>query len=80
MLMPSSAHILNGNEWIFGNEFAQVRVTIDTSGNDPRLKIEDFATGNTVALDAFTLSGLTTMSEAELARIMDPNPKDEEPN
>jgi hypothetical protein len=80
MLMPSSAQIIKEDEWIFGNEFAQVRVTIDISGNDPRLRIEDFVTGSTVALDAFTLSGLTTMSEAELAHIMDPNPKDGEVN
>jgi hypothetical protein len=33
-----------------------VRLTIDTLGNDPRLKIEDLATNLTIALDAFMLA------------------------
>jgi len=61
-------------EWIISNEFAQVRLTIDTLGNDPRLKIEDLTTNLTIALDAFMLAGLTTASEEELKRHMDPNP------
>jgi hypothetical protein len=62
-------------EWIISNEFAQVRLTIDTLGNDPRLKIEDLTTNLTIVLDAFMLTGLTTASEEELKRHMDPNPR-----
>ena len=62
-------------EWMLANEFAHVRLTIDTSGNDPRLRIEDLSSGNSVALDAFMLMGLTTATEEELTRHMDPNPK-----
>jgi hypothetical protein len=62
-------------EWILANEFAHVRLTIDTSGNDPRLRIEDLSSGHSVALDAFMLVGLTTATEEELTRHMDPNPK-----
>jgi hypothetical protein len=64
-----------GQEWILANEFAHVRLTIDTSGNDPRLRIEDLSSGHSVALDAFMLVGLTTATEEELTRHMDPNPK-----
>jgi len=60
---------------VVGERFAHVRLTIDTNGNDPRLRIEDLSSGNSVALDAFMLMGLTTASEEELTRHMDPNPK-----
>ena len=71
--MPSSSNASKPHEWIITNEFAQVRLTIDTLGNDPRLRIEDLSTNQSIALDAFMLAGLTTASEAELARHMDPN-------
>lgn len=64
-------------EWIIANEFAQVRLTIDTNGNDPRLCIEDLATERRIYLDAFGLAGLTTATLEELARYMDPNPRSE---
>jgi hypothetical protein len=62
-------------EWIISNEFAQVRLTVDTLGNDRRLKIEDLSTNQSIALDALMLAGLTSASEEELARHMDPNPR-----
>jgi hypothetical protein len=62
-------------EWVLANEFAHVRLTIDTSGNDPRLRIEDLSSGVAVALDAFILAALTTATPEELAQLMDPNPK-----
>ena len=39
----------SAQEWIISNEFAQVRLTIDRRGNDPRLRIEDMATDVSVA-------------------------------
>jgi len=65
------------SEWIVVNEFAQVRLTIDANGNDPRLCIEDLATERRIYLDAFGLAGLTTATPEELARYMDPNPRSE---
>jgi hypothetical protein len=73
--MASTVKPVAEQEWILSNEFAQVRLTIDTSGNDPRLRIEDLSSDNSVALDAFMLLGLTTATEEELTRHMDPNPK-----
>ena len=65
----------SAQEWIISNEFAQVRLTIDRRGNDPRLRIEDMATDVSVAFDAFMLAGLTTASADDLARHMDPDAK-----
>jgi hypothetical protein len=65
----------NLQEWIIANEFAQVRLTVDRRGNDPRLRIEDLTNDVSVAFDAFLLAGLTTASAEDLARHMDPNPK-----
>ena len=65
----------SAQEWIISNEFAQVRLTIDRRGNDPRLRIEDMATDVSVAFDAFMLAGLTTASAEDLARHMDPDAK-----
>jgi hypothetical protein len=73
--MPDTKKSALKQEWILSNEFAQVRLTIDTNGNDPRLLIEDLSSENSVALDAFMLAGLTTATEEELTRHMDPNPK-----
>ncbi len=61
--------------WIISNEFAQVRLTIDRRGNDPRLLIEDLSNDTSVRFDAFLLAGLVTASAEDLARHMDPNPK-----
>lgn len=65
-------------EWIISNEFAQVRLTIDRRGNDPRLRIEDLTNDVSAAFDALLLAGLTTASTEDLARHMDPNPKHRE--
>jgi hypothetical protein len=73
--MPDTNKPTVRQEWVLANEFAHVRLTIDTNGNDPRLRIEDLASGNSVALDAFMLLGLITATEQELTRHMDPNPK-----
>jgi hypothetical protein len=73
--MPSRA-IRSEDVWVLTNEFAQVRLTVDTNGNDPRLRVEDLSSGLSVALDAFLLAALTTATEEELTRHMDPNPHD----
>jgi hypothetical protein len=73
--MPDTKSNAVKHEWLLSNEFAHVRLTIDTTGNDPRLLIEDLASDNSVALDAFMLQGLTTATDEELTRLMDPNPR-----
>jgi hypothetical protein len=74
--MTNNSSAEKPEEWIITNEFAQVRLTIDKLGNDPRLKIEDLTTNRSIALDAFMLAGLTTASQEELKQHMDPNPKE----
>lgn len=71
--MPSTFRARKPNEWILTNEFAQVRLTVDTLGNDPRLKIEDISTNASISLDAFLLAVLTTASQEELTRHADPS-------
>jgi hypothetical protein len=73
--MPQPGSTAANEAWIIANEFAQVRLTIDRRGNDPRLRIEDLTNDVSVAFDAFMLAGLTTASSEDLARHMDPNPK-----
>jgi hypothetical protein len=41
------------------NEFAAVRVSLDVSGNGPRLLVEDLDTGEQVFLCPLELSGFT---------------------
>jgi hypothetical protein len=71
--MPSIFRTRKPDEWILTNEFAQVRLTVDTLGNDPRLKIEDISTSASISLDALLLAVLTRASEEELTRHMDPS-------
>jgi hypothetical protein len=73
--MSEPRNLAKVEEWIIANEFAQVRLTIDRRGNDPRLRIDDLANDVSVAFDAFLLAGLTTASAEDLARHMDPNSK-----
>jgi hypothetical protein len=63
---------LEENAWLLANEFANVRLTIDQQGNDPRLCIEDLDTGISIQLDAFVLAGLTTLAEESFAECAQP--------
>jgi hypothetical protein len=58
---------LVGNGWVLANEFANVRLSIDTQGNDPRLRIEDLDSGATICLDAFVLAALIAVDDETLA-------------
>ena len=72
--MPGPDSRSETDGWIIANEFAQVRLTIDRSGNGPRLRVEDVSSGLSILLDPFLLAGLTTAPFADLSRYMDPNP------
>lgn len=41
------------------NEFASVRISLDTAGHQPRLLVEDLETGDTILLSPIELASLT---------------------
>jgi hypothetical protein len=55
------------------NEFADVSVSIDTEGNDPRLRLEDMKTGRVGFLDALELETLAWLPEGGLHKLLDPS-------
>lgn len=64
---------MDGESGLFlRNEFAAALVTLDHSGNGPRLKIEDGRSGNATYLDPLELSALVTAAHHELAFLLDP--------
>lgn len=55
------------------SEFASVRLSIDTAGNDARLRIEDLKTGHVGFLDALELETLAWLPEGGLHKLLDPS-------
>jgi hypothetical protein len=55
------------------SEFASVQVSIDRSGNGPRLRIEDLKTGRVGYLDALELETLAWIPENGLHKLLDPS-------
>lgn len=55
------------------SEFGDVSVSIDTDGNDPRLRIEDMKTGQVGYLDALELETLAWLPEGGLHKLLDPS-------
>jgi hypothetical protein len=55
------------------SEFAEVRVELDTSGNGPRLKIEDIRTGMINFFDPLELESLAWSRHEDLAMLLDPS-------
>ncbi len=58
--------------WELSNEFAWVRLQVDTQGQSPRLRIDDLRHDRTVWLDAFQLAALAGLDEATLLTHLDP--------
>jgi hypothetical protein len=58
---------------VVDSEFACVQLSIDRSGNGPRLRIEDLAHDKVGYLDALTLEALCWASEGHLRRLLDPS-------
>lgn len=58
---------------IVDSEFAAVRLSIDHSGNGPRLRIEDLTHDRVGFLDALVLEALAWASEEKLQRLLDPS-------
>jgi hypothetical protein len=55
------------------SEFGDVSVSVDTDGNDPRLRIEDLKTGQVGFLDALELETLAWLPEGGLHKLLDPS-------
>lgn len=55
------------------NEFASVEVTLDTTGNGPRLKIVDARTGKVGFLDPLELETLAWIGKDVLIPLFDPS-------
>ena len=55
------------------SEFASVRVSVDHSGNGPRLRLEDLRTGQVGYLDALELETLAWLPPGGLHRLLDPS-------
>ncbi|MDX3906225.1 MAG: hypothetical protein QHC78_11100 [Pigmentiphaga sp.] len=57
---------------VLSNEFAAVRVSIDTRGLSPRLRVDDLRHDRTVWLDAFQLAALAGTEVADFDMHMIP--------
>jgi hypothetical protein len=58
---------------VVGNEFAEVSVTVDRSGNGPRLRLEDLRTGRVRYLDALELETIVWLPEGHMRQLLDPS-------
>lgn len=58
---------------VIASEFAQVSVNFDTSGNSPRLRLEDLRTGRVRYLDALELETIIWLSDEQLIALIDPS-------
>ena len=63
----------DGDEGVVGSEFAQVSVRFDTSGNAPRLRLEDLRSGRVRYLDALELETIIWLPEERLTALLDPS-------
>ena len=58
---------------VIGSEFAEVSVSFDTTGNAPRLRLQDLRTGRVRHLDALELETIIWLPENELTALLDPS-------
>jgi len=58
---------------VIGSEFAQISVNFDTSGNSPRLRLEDLRSGRVRYLDALELETIIWLSDERLIALIDPS-------
>jgi hypothetical protein len=63
----------DGGEGVVGSEFAEVAVRFDTSGNAPRLRLEDLHGGRVRYLDALELETIIWLPEERLTALLDPS-------
>ena len=60
-------------ENVLDSEFAQVAVKLDTSGNAPRLRLEDLRGGRVRYLDALELETIIWLPDERLTGLLDPS-------
>lgn len=58
---------------VVANEFASVALSVDHSGNSPRLRLEDLRTGRVGYLDALELETLAWLPDGALHGLLDPS-------
>lgn len=58
---------------VVGSEFAVVDVRVDTTGNGPRLRVEDLRTGRVRFFDALELETIVWLPEGHLQQLLDPS-------
>ena len=58
---------------VVANEFASVAVSVDRTGNSPRLRLEDLKTGRIGYLDALELETLAWLPDGALHGLLDPS-------
>jgi hypothetical protein len=58
---------MSSEPMVLSNEFATVRVQLDTEANGPRLRVEDTSTGIAIYLDPLELQSLAWATHADLA-------------
>jgi hypothetical protein len=63
----------DGGEGVVGSEFAEVAVRFDTSGNAPRLRLEDLRSGRVRYLDALELETIIWLPDERLTALLDPS-------
>lgn len=63
-------------QWLLKNEYASVRVTVDTAGNGARLKVEDLSTGSHIYLDPLELQSLAWATHKDLTALARPQFKE----
>jgi hypothetical protein len=58
---------------VVNNEYAQISVNFDTSGNSARLRLEDLRSGRVRYLDALELETIIWLSKERLTDLLDPS-------
>ncbi|MCD2190530.1 hypothetical protein [Actinomycetospora soli] len=61
------------DDGLVASEFATVRVSLDTQGNSPRLRLEDLRSGAVRFLDALELESIVWAPEGFLRELLDPS-------
>ena len=66
--MPYNRHMPEEDvQWLLKNEYASVKVTVDTAGKGTRLKVEDVSSGSVIYLDPIELQALAWATREDLS-------------
>jgi len=59
-------------QWHLKNEYASVKVTVDTQGKGTRLRVEDVSSGSVIYLDPIELQALAWATKEDLSTFTRP--------